>query len=99
MARSPPSSAAVLTQVEEKIGRTLPASVREWYEMEGACQLLRQCSNCDEPLEIAEFSEPKRDTHGGGPHHLLARDSCYSDGRTRRFVPGRSKWTEVTTLR
>jgi hypothetical protein len=72
--RRSPSSATALRRVEEKIGRTLPASVREWYEMEGACQLLRQYSNCDEPLEITDFGKPERDTDGGGPHDLLARD-------------------------
>jgi hypothetical protein len=35
---------------------------------------LRQYSNDDSPLEVAEFGLPRKDTHGGGPHDLLARD-------------------------
>ena len=63
-----------LDRVEHRIGRKLPASVREWYSLKGACDLLRKYSNDDPPLEIDEFGEPRRDTHGGGPHDLLARD-------------------------
>jgi hypothetical protein len=70
------SSAAVeaLAQVETKIGRTLPAPVREWYELENACRLLLECSNDDPPLDITELGEPQHDANGGGPHDLLERN-------------------------
>lgn len=68
-----PSAAKALAEVEERIWRGLPASVREWYEQEDACQLLLDYSNGDPPLEIERFGEALRDTHGGGPHDLLAR--------------------------
>ncbi len=63
-----------LNQVESRIGRKLPASVREWYSLEGAVELLRRFSNDDPPLEISELGLPRKDTHGGGPHDLLARN-------------------------
>jgi hypothetical protein len=63
-----------LARVKNKIGRTLPASVREWYELENACSLLLEHSNDDQPVDIAEFGGPQRDTHGGRPHDLLANN-------------------------
>ena len=74
---APPTSrnaVEVLDAVEARIGRKLPASVREWYSLDGACELLRQYSNDDWPLEVREFGLPRTDTHGGGPHDLLERD-------------------------
>jgi hypothetical protein len=68
------SAVADLDSVEARIDRKLPASIREWYSLDGACALLRQYSNDDWPLEVREFGLPREDTHGGGPHDLLARD-------------------------
>jgi hypothetical protein len=68
------SAVSDLDAVEARIGRKLPASVRDWYSLHGACELLRQYSNDDWPLEVREFGLPRKDTHGGGPHDLLARD-------------------------
>jgi hypothetical protein len=68
------SAVADLDGVEERIGRKPPASVREWYSFDGACKLLLQYSNGDSPLDVREFGLPRKDTHGGGPHDLLARD-------------------------
>lgn len=67
------SAVAELDALEARIGRRLPGSVREWYSLDGACALLRQYSNDDWPLEVREFGLPRTDTHGGGPHDLLAR--------------------------
>ena len=58
---APPTSrnaVEVLDAVEARIGRKLPASVREWYSLDGACELLRQYSNDDWPLEVREFGLP-----------------------------------------
>ena len=68
------SAAEEFDRVELRIGRRLPASIREWYTLDGACELLRQFSNDDRPLQVNEFGLPLRDTDGGGPHDLLARD-------------------------
>ena len=62
-----------LDAAEARIGLKLPASVREWYSLEVASDLLRRYSNDDPPLEISDFGVPRKDTHGGGPHDLLAR--------------------------
>lgn len=68
------SAVAELDEAEGRIGRKLPASVREWYSLEGSCSLLRRYSNDDRPLEVREFGLPRNDTFGRGPHDLLARD-------------------------
>jgi hypothetical protein len=34
------SAVEALDAVEDRIGRKLPASVREWYSLDGACKLL-----------------------------------------------------------
>ena len=49
------SAVVDLDSVETRIRRKLPASVREWYSLDGACNLLRQYSNDDRPLEVREF--------------------------------------------
>ncbi len=69
-----PSAVELLDQVEKRIGRPLPASVREWYELRGAYRLLLEHSNDDPPVDISHFGEPARDSRGGGPHDLIARD-------------------------
>jgi len=62
-----------LDDVESRVKRTLPASVREWYELENAVQLLFQHSNADPPVDIGKLGEPLRDTLGG-PHDLVAQN-------------------------
>jgi hypothetical protein len=62
-----------LDNVETRIGRKLPASVREWYSLEDACDLLERYSNSDLPIQVSEFGVPREDTHGGGPYDLLSR--------------------------
>jgi len=72
--RVSPAALEMLEQVEKRIGRVLPASVREWYELDGARQLLLRFSNDDPPLHISDFGKPLKDTSGGGPHDLLGRN-------------------------
>ena len=72
--RRSPSAVQAVAQAEDRIGRALPDSVREWYELENACRILLEHSNGDPPLDISEFGQPQRDNHGGGPHDLLADD-------------------------
>jgi len=68
------SAVTELDSVETRIGRRLPASKREWYSLDGACQILREYSNDDRPLQISDLGLPRKDTSGGGPHDLLARN-------------------------
>jgi len=37
-----PSALELLDQLEKRISRPLPASVREWYQLSGACEILLQ---------------------------------------------------------
>lgn len=67
-----PSAVAELDAIERRIGRRLPLSVREWYSRDDACELLDRYSNGDPPLDPREFGIPREDTHGAGPHDLLA---------------------------
>jgi len=69
-----PAAREIFKQVEQRIGRVMPASVREWYELDGAGQLLLRFSNDDPPLDIVDFGKPLKDTRGGGPHDLLERN-------------------------
>jgi hypothetical protein len=68
------SALNALNNIERRIKRTLPASVREWYELENAVQLLFQYSNADPPLDIEKLGESVRDTLGGGPYDLVAQN-------------------------
>jgi len=69
-----PSALELLDQLEKRISRPLPASVREWYQLSGACEILLQYSNADRPVDLAHLGEPEKDTSGGGPHDLVARN-------------------------
>ena len=68
------SALTKLDAVEARIGRELPASIREWYALNGASELLHQYSNNDWPLEVNDFGQPQKVTLNGAPHDLLARD-------------------------
>lgn len=41
--------------VEDRLGRQLPASLREWYSLDGACDMLLRYSNGDPPVAIANL--------------------------------------------
>lgn len=57
--RISPSAVQSLDLAERKIGRELPAAVREWYELEGACEFLLEWSNDDPPVEISCLGDPQ----------------------------------------
>jgi hypothetical protein len=60
-----PQAAGLIVAIEGRLGRPLPASLCEWYSLEGACELLMQYSNGDPPVAITDLG---RDT-------LIAGDS------------------------
>lgn len=72
--RRTPSAVEAVRRAEDRIGRALPASVSEWYELEDACRLLLEYSNDDPPVDISDLGKPESDTCGGGLHDLLASD-------------------------
>lgn len=47
--RRSPSSVQAVARAEDRIGRALLDSVREWHELENACRLLLEHSNDDPP--------------------------------------------------
>ena len=46
-----------LAQREHDLGIQFPESVREWYSLERAVDLLRQHSNSDQPVAIDKLAE------------------------------------------
>jgi hypothetical protein len=68
-----PAAVAELNEAEVRLRRPLPASVREWYSQENAVHLLRQYSNCDWPVQVAEFGVTRTDADAGGSSRLSDR--------------------------
>jgi hypothetical protein len=68
------SAVEELRRLEQRIGRPLPAAVREWYSIEGARDVLQRYSNDDWVLPISEMGKPRKDTHYDGPHDLVSRN-------------------------
>jgi hypothetical protein len=66
------SSATLLEKREEELGVRLPESVREWYSLESAVQLLERYSNDDSAFAIEELGEPFDDWYGGGARDFLS---------------------------
>ena len=66
------SAAKLLDQRERELGIRFPASVREWYSLERAVDLLRQHSNSDEPVAADKLGEPFADWYGGGRRDFVA---------------------------
>jgi hypothetical protein len=66
------SSAELVQQREQQLGIRFPASVREWYSLEGAVQLLERYSNDDSAFAIEELGKPFDDWYGGGPRDFLS---------------------------
>ena len=44
-----------LDESQHRLGITLPASVRDWYERESAIRVLADYSNEDPPIEVSQF--------------------------------------------
>jgi hypothetical protein len=53
-----------LDAAEARLGRVLPAAVREWYAQAGAVDRLDRYSNDDPPVAIAEFAVTERRLEG-----------------------------------
>lgn len=60
-----PEAPAILDQFEHEHNFKLPASVREWYELEGAVSLLREYSHEDHPSELHELAQDVKDSDNG----------------------------------
>ena len=65
---------ALLDQCEAAYGFSFPASIREWYSLGGSVEILREYSNEDNPLTLAEIQELAQDRgsfHGWRDYHGL----------------------------
>jgi hypothetical protein len=62
-----------LAQRERELGIIFPASVREWYSLDGAVDLLRQYSNDDDPVTINKLGEPFPNWYNGGRRDFVAQ--------------------------
>lgn len=49
------AAARCLADAEQRLGVTLPASVRDWYARESAIEILADHSNDDPPVEVRQF--------------------------------------------
>jgi len=60
------SSAArrVLDAREQELGFALPASVQEWYSLDGAVDILHAYSNDDRPFDVSELGQWDSDQRG-----------------------------------
>jgi hypothetical protein len=59
-------NAQLLATREKSLELRWPASVREWYALEGATGALRTYSNDDKPIPLEELGEPFEDWYGRG---------------------------------
>ena len=66
------SAAESLAKRESRLGIHFPASVREWYSLDGAVDLLSAYSNSDHPREIDELGKPFENWYGRGPRGFLS---------------------------
>jgi hypothetical protein len=54
---------AEVKNAERRLGITMPASIRDWYERGDAIQILAEHSNNDPPIRIADFAAMRWDSH------------------------------------
>ncbi len=68
------AAVAKVAEVEARVGRLLPAAVRDWYVRDGACDIMRTYSNQDPPVELEDLGRPITDWRGDRKLHDLAAD-------------------------
>ena len=66
-------AAELLAQRERELGIVLPDSVREWYSLERAVDLLRQHSNSDHPVALDKLGEPSSLWYSGGDRNFVSQ--------------------------
>jgi hypothetical protein len=70
------AAVAKVADVEARIGRPLPAAVRDWYVREDACDILRTYSNEDPPVALEDLGRPIPASNGN-PRNLAADGLLY----------------------
>lgn len=90
-----------LTKAERRLGLSLPASVREWYALDGAVSLLAKHSNADPPIAIPEFEReesplgpllPIRRENQGVCRWAVRLDGSEDPPVLVDVDPGRTEW-------
>jgi hypothetical protein len=66
-----PTSDGQLRRIEDKLGRSLPAAVREWYSREHAVELMRSHTS-DSPVTLGDLGEVSNAWYGDAPRDFLA---------------------------
>jgi hypothetical protein len=66
------TAAAKVAEVEARIGRPLPAAVRDWYVRKDACDILRTYSPQHWPVALEDMGRPFTWKMNGNPHGLVA---------------------------
>lgn len=69
-----PANADALAERERSIEKVFPASVREWYCQDRSVDLLREYSNCDQPVPIERLGAPTENWYEAGPRDFLLDD-------------------------
>jgi len=68
------ANADTVAKREAQIGRKLPAAVREWYCLDQCVDVLREHSNCDQPVPLEQLGAAADDWYGAGPRDFLQGD-------------------------
>lgn len=63
----------LLSAREAELGLRWPASIREWYSLEGAVELLRRHSNDDDPVPIERLGAPVAPWYGETCRDFLSK--------------------------
>lgn len=71
------ASVQALERREKELGLRFPASVREWYSLEGAVETLRTCSNQDRPVAVEELGAPRLKWYGVPRRDFVADGFLY----------------------
>lgn len=67
------ASTKVLADRERALGICFPESIRAWYSLDGAVEILKRCSNEDHPVSLEKLGEPAERWYGAGTRDLLSK--------------------------
>ena len=67
------SAADAIQRRERELRVSFPASVREWYSLDRAVEILRRFSNDDQPIPISRLGEPFANWYGGGRRDFVSQ--------------------------
>jgi hypothetical protein len=66
------TAASVVSAVERERSFLFPDSVREWYSLPDATEILRQYSNDDSPVAARDLGKPFARWYNGGPRDFVS---------------------------